>query len=177
MGHADGHERAERRPLTRLAGYRNSPPGRPWWRRHILSVLGVLDLYFECVHLDVAKVYLICCNDNIHMVQVYVFKCFRCLRRMFQLFLLNVAKVDLDVAYTCMLQEYIFKCFRCFICMLQVFYLDVAYVLQWLQMCFPGVSDVCCKYFNYFGRMLQVFHLNIIKVDFGVTHVAVGTHM
>ena len=99
-------------------------------QEYVLSVLGVLDLYFECVHLDVAKVYLICCNDNIHMVQVYVFKCFRCLRRMFQLFLLNVAKVDLDVAYTCMLQEYIFKCFRCFICILQVFYLDVAYAFE-----------------------------------------------
>jgi hypothetical protein len=40
-----------------------------------------------------------------------------------------------------------FKCFRCFIRMLQVFNLNVAYVLQWLHACFPGVLDVCCKYF------------------------------
>jgi hypothetical protein len=48
--------------------------------------------------------------------------------------------------------------------MLQAFYLDIAYVLQWLQMCFPSVSnvvniltvlDICCK----------VFHLDIAKLD------------
>jgi hypothetical protein len=55
-------------------------------------------------------------------------------------------------------------CCICFTHMLQVFHLDVAYVLQW-HMCFPGVSDVCCKYFNCFGRMLQVFHPDIAKVD------------
>ena len=68
-------------------------------------------------------------------------------------------------------------CSNCFICfgrMLQVFYLDVAYILQWLQTCFPGVSDVCCKCFNCFERMLQVFHLYVVKVDLGVAHVAVG---
>jgi hypothetical protein len=32
-------------------------------------------------------------------------------------------------------------------------------------MCFPGISDICYKCFNYFGCMLQVFHLNIAKVD------------
>ena len=58
--------------------------------------------------------------------------------------------------------------------MLQVFYLDVAYVLQWLQTCFPGVSDVCCKRFNCFENMLQVFHLDVAKVDLGVPYVAVG---
>jgi hypothetical protein len=47
---------------------------------------------------------------------------------MFQVFHLDVAKVDLDVAYTCMLHGYVFECFRCFICVLQVFHLDIAYV-------------------------------------------------
>jgi hypothetical protein len=45
---------------------------------------------------------------------------------MFQVFYLYVAKVDLGVAYTCLLQR---ACFKCFVYMLQVFYLDVAYVL------------------------------------------------
>jgi hypothetical protein len=49
--------------------------------------------------------------------------------------------------------------------MLQVFHLDVTYVLQWLHVCFPGVSDVCCQCFNCFGHMLQVFHLDVAKVD------------
>jgi len=37
---------------------------------------------------------------------------------------------------------------------LQVFHLDVAYILQWLHTCFPRVSNICCKCFNCFGRML-----------------------
>jgi hypothetical protein len=47
----------------------------------------------------------------------------------------------------------------------QVFHLDVAYVLQCLHTCFPRVLDVCCKCFNCFGRMLQMFPLNVAKVD------------
>jgi len=49
--------------------------------------------------------------------------------------------------------------------MLQVFHLDVAYVLQWLHKCFLVCSHVCCKYFKYFGRMLQMFPLDVVKVD------------
>jgi hypothetical protein len=52
-----------------------------------------------------------------------------------------------------------------FTLMLQVFHLDVAYVLQWLHTCFPRVLDACCKCFNCFRRMLQMFSLNIVKVD------------
>jgi hypothetical protein len=90
---------------------------------------------------------------------------------MLQLFHLDIAKVNLDVAYTCMLQAYVVFS-GVFIYMLQVFYLDIAYVLQWLQTCFSGVSNICCKCFNCFGRMLRVFHLDVVKVDLGVTHIA-----
>jgi hypothetical protein len=31
--------------------------------------------------------------------------------------------------------------------------------------CFPRVSDACCKCFNYFGCMLQMFPLDSVKVD------------
>jgi hypothetical protein len=31
--------------------------------------------------------------------------------------------------------------------------------------CFASVSDVCCKCFNYFGRILQMFPLDVTKVD------------
>jgi len=30
---------------------------------------------------------------------------------------------------------------------------------------FPRVSDVCCKCFNCFGRTLQMFPLDVAKVD------------
>jgi hypothetical protein len=53
----------------------------------------------------------------------------------------------------------------CFTLMLQVFHANVAYVLQWLHTCFPHVSDICCKCFNCFGHMLQMFPLDVEKVD------------
>jgi hypothetical protein len=91
------------------------------------------------------------------MLQAYVFKCFSYFICMFQVFHLNVAKVDIDVAYTCMLQKYVLSV--SFICMSQVFHLDVACVLhdytRVLQV-FLGV----CKCFSYLRCILQVFHLN-----------------
>jgi hypothetical protein len=86
---------------------------------------------FQVFDLDVAKVYLrhcICFSDNIRMLKAYVFKCFRCFRCMFQVFYLDVAKVDLGVAYTCIYVHVAKVCFMCFIRMLQVFNLDVACV-------------------------------------------------
>jgi hypothetical protein len=61
-----------------------------------------------------------------------------------------------------------------------VFYLGVAYVIThmlqvFLSRCcicfamathvFFRVSDVCCKCFNCFGHMLQIFPLDVAKVD------------
>jgi hypothetical protein len=53
--------------------------------------------------------------------------------------------------------------FKCFICTLQRFHLHVPYVLQWLHTCFPGVSDICCKYSS-----------RCYKSRTGVAHVVVG---
>jgi hypothetical protein len=113
-------------------------------------------------------------RDVAHVAMVFSSvcpECFICFRRMLQLFHLDIAKVDLDVAYTCMLQAYVVFSGG-FIHTLQVFYLDVAYVFQWLQTCFPGVSNICCKRFNYFGCVLRVFHLDVAKVNLGVAHIA-----
>jgi hypothetical protein len=49
-----------------------------------------------------------------------------------------------------------YLCFS-YVC-LQVFYLDVAYV-------FASVTDVCSKFLAVFVRILQVFHLDVSKVD------------
>jgi hypothetical protein len=57
-------------------------------------------------HLDVA-----CVVMTIHA----------CLNRMFQVFHLDVAKVDLDIAYIAMTIHVCFKCFICFRYMLQMF--------------------------------------------------------
>jgi hypothetical protein len=65
---------------------------------------------------------------------------------------------------------------------LHVFYLDVANVshiccnvlygccicLQWFSIvfkCFASVADTCCKCFSCFVCMLQVFYLDVSKVD------------
>jgi hypothetical protein len=86
-------------------------------------------------------------------------KCFINFRRTLQVFYLDVAKVDLDVAYTCILQAYVSSvlgisdvCCKCFIWMLQVFPLDVACVLQWF-------SSVFRCFRKCFRRLFQVFHL------------------
>jgi hypothetical protein len=58
------------------------------------------------------------------------------------MFYLNVAKVDLDVAYTCMLQAYVQVFLGVSYIYLQVFYLDVAYVCDGFQVCFRRFSQV-----------------------------------
>jgi hypothetical protein len=69
---------------------------------------------------------------------------------------------------------------------LQVFHLNVAYVLHvycnyfiWMLhifamifKCFVSVSDACCKCFSCFVRMLQVFYLDVSKVEQDVAYVA-----
>jgi hypothetical protein len=59
-------------------------------------------------------------------------------------FHLDFAKVDLDVAYTCMLQALFSSVFRCLIRLLQVFHLNVVYVCNVFQVflgVFACVSD------------------------------------
>jgi hypothetical protein len=53
----------------------------------------------------------------------------------------------------------------CFTHMLQMLHPDVVYVLQWLHTYFSRVSDICCKCFDCFGRILQMFLLDVVKVD------------
>jgi hypothetical protein len=96
--------------------------------------------------------------------------CFKCMFQMFHLFQTYVA----NVLFGCYKSRsrcciYICKCFRCFfIRILQMLHLNVCngytrvYKFFW---CFISVLNICCKYFNCFGRMLQVFHLDVAKVD------------
>jgi hypothetical protein len=64
-----------------------------------------------------------------------------------------------------MLQAFYLYVAYVFTHMLQVFHLDIAYVLQWLHTYFSRVSDVCCKCFNCFERVLQMFPLDAEKID------------
>jgi hypothetical protein len=69
------------------------------------------------------------------------------------------------ICFTLMLHVFCPDVAYAFTYMLQVFYLDVAYVFQWLHICFPRVTDVCCKCFNSFRRLLQMLSLDVTKVD------------
>jgi hypothetical protein len=53
--------------------------------------------------------------------------------------------------------------------MFQVFYLDIAYV------CYGSIRmfQAC---FRYFKLMLQVFHLDVAKVDLNVAYVVMAIH-
>jgi hypothetical protein len=69
---------------------------------------------------------------------------------MLQMFYLDVAKIDLDVAYTCILQAYVLSVFRYFIRM------------------FASVSSGRCIYLqwflNVFQEFLQVFQTLVLSV-------------
>jgi hypothetical protein len=70
----------------------------------------------------------------IHVCFKCIFQMFHCSRRMSQVFCLDVAKVDLDVTYICMLQAYVLSVFRCFIRLFAIVLLDVEYVYNGFQM-------------------------------------------
>ena len=92
---------------------------------------------------------------------------------MFQLFCLDFAKVDLGCCICCndnirMLQAYVSSVlgvFKCFIWML--------HMLLWL---YTHVSGLCFKCFSCFKLMLQVFHLDVVKVYLDVAYVVMATH-
>jgi hypothetical protein len=62
-------------------------------------------------------------------------------------------------------QAYVFKCFQ----LLQTYVLSISsgccIYFAMVRMCFSAISDIYCKCFSCFGRMLQVFHLDVAKVD------------
>jgi hypothetical protein len=66
-------------------------------------------------------------QDTSHVANVS-FKCFRYFKGMLQMFHMDVAKVNRDIAHVIMVVYLCFKCMFCFRRMLQVFYLDVAKV-------------------------------------------------
>ena len=103
-------------------------------------------------YIDVAEV----ARDIAHVAMVFSSvcpKCFICFRRMFQVFHPDVAKVDLDVAYTCMLQAYVSSVFRCFICM----FASVSSMLHMFLLVFKCFSRRFRKCFRY---LFQVFHMS-----------------
>jgi hypothetical protein len=96
--------------------------------KHLFQVFQIFQRYVASVLYQCSKSRsgrCTCCNG--------VFKCTSKMFHLFQTYVvsvhLDVAKVDLDIAYTCMLQVYVLSVFSCFVCMSQVFYLNVAYVL------------------------------------------------
>jgi len=71
-------------------------------------------------------------------------------------FYLDVSKVDLDVTYTCMLQAYVLSVSRRFVRM---------FASASSGCCIANVSDVCFKCFICLFYILQLLHLDVLKVD------------
>jgi hypothetical protein len=103
---------------------------------------------------------------KVHVAKVY-FKCFRCFRGMLQVFHINVAKVDLDVAHVAIA---IHVCCKSLFNMFHLFQTYVATVLSGccksrFRCCiYKHVASVYFKCFMCFIRMLQVFCLNVAYV-------------
>ena len=93
---------------------------------------------------------------------------------MLQVFCLDVAKVDLDVAYTCMLQAYVSKCFhvfytyvcKCFIWMLHMF----AIVFKYFSGVLASVSNAYFKCFICLLLYVATAASGCFKSRSGVTH-------
>ena len=90
--------------------------------------------------------------------------------RMLQLFYLDIAKVDLDIAYTCMLQA-----------MFQVFQVYVASVSSGCCICFTMVTHVCFLVFQtYVASVSTVSSIccgissKCCKSRSDAAHIAVG---
>jgi hypothetical protein len=102
-----------------------------------------------------------------YVVCVYS-KCSSSLRRMLHVFYLGVAYVSH------------LRC-KCFNRMLHMFHTHVTSVSSRCCICFEMVAHVfsscfrrMLQVFNYFGRVLQMFPLDVAKVRSGVAHVIVG---
>jgi hypothetical protein len=77
---------------------------------------------------------------------------------MLQVFYLDVAKVDLDVAYAYMLQTYVSSVFRCFIRMF-------ASVLSGCCICVQWFSNFFRCFRKCFRCLFQVFYLSSLNVS------------
>jgi hypothetical protein len=108
-----------------------------------------------------------CCKCFIHGCCKSRSRCCTCSNgytRMLQEFIQNVSSVVSDVSCKCVYLDVVYVshiCYKYFIWTLYMF----AMAFKYLAGVFASVSDVCCKCFSCFGRMLQVFHLYIVKVD------------
>jgi hypothetical protein len=97
-----------------------------------------------------------------------------------QVFYLDVVKVDLDAAYTCMLQAYVSTVFRSFIRMFASVSSGCCICLQWFsnvfQTFFVSVADACFKCFIYFILYVVTIVSGCFKNRSGVAHeIRVGS--
>jgi hypothetical protein len=78
-------------------------------------------------------------------------------------------KLIWDVAYVASL------CFKCFRRRFEVFHLDVAYAAMALYACFKRMFQVFLMFQNHVTSV-QVYHLDVTKVDLDGPYVAIAIH-
>jgi hypothetical protein len=114
----------------------------------------------------------ICFKCSIWMLQSRSWCCIccSCCTCMLQASVPNVSSVFSYVCCKCVYQDIAYVSHIC----CKYFYLDVASVCNNSQVfsgIFVSVSDVYCKCFNYFWRMLHMFHLDVAKSISGMLHI------
>jgi hypothetical protein len=118
----------------------------------------------QVLYIDVAKVY-----PDIAYVVMAIHVYFKCMFQMFHLFETNVASVLSGCCKSrsrcCTYMHFTRICFKCF----QVFHIYVCKCFIWMLLIFAMVfkyfSDVFANVSFVFICMLQLLHLDILKVD------------
>jgi hypothetical protein len=86
----------------------------------------------------------------------------------------NISSVLENVAYICVLQAYVSSVFRCFIRMFTSVSSGCCICMQWFSNVFLGVFasvlDTVLSVSSVLFYMLQLLHLDVLKVDRGVAH-------
>jgi hypothetical protein len=121
----------------------------PMLQVHVSSVSDVSYICFNCIYADIAKV-----DQVLHMLQLlYTYVASDCSQCFICFFSYVCCKfVYPDVAYVSHI------CCKCF-------YLDVAYVCNYFSSVFHVFLHMFHTHVSYFIRMLQLFYLDVSKVD------------
>ena len=124
---------------------------------------------FQIFQRYVANILYRCCkvDRDVAHVAMAIHVCFKCRFQKFHLFQTYVVNILFRCCKTrsgCCIYMQVFQVFshvycKCFILMFAM----ATHVFSCFSWYFASVSDICCKCFICFGRMLQVFHPDVTQ--------------
>jgi hypothetical protein len=123
---------------------------------NIALKLHVVSICFKCFRSTFAGVSYRCYKSMLKCCTCcnVIFKCMFQMFHRFQTYIVSVSSGCCKSRSECCIYMHVaneyFKCFKYFVRMLHMF-------CNGYKSCFSGALDVCCKCFNCFRRILQVF--------------------